>query len=114
MSTIISQQFTRSLLAAGLALAGTVLSFSVTATPAQAGTNNYSAKLTAALEAPKSKVINGVVWSCAGDACRGAVDGSAPRNVCVKIAKNFGPLASFTGPKGELSAEDLQRCNAAA
>ncbi|MBA4161020.1 MAG: hypothetical protein C0515_02810 [Novosphingobium sp.] len=114
MSTIISQQFTRSLLAAGLALAGTVISFSATSTPAQAGTNGYSAKLTAALEAPKSKVINGVVWNCEGDACRGAVDGSAPRNVCVKIAKNFGPLASFTGPKGEFSAEDLQRCNAAA
>lgn len=114
MSTIISQPFTRSLLAAGLALAGTVLSFSVTATPAQAGANGYSAKLTAALEAPKSKVINGVIWKCDGDACRGAVDGSAPRNVCVKIAKNFGPLASFTGPKGEFSAEDLQRCNAAA
>jgi hypothetical protein len=114
MSTIISQQFTRSLLAAGLALAGTVISFSATTTPAQAGTNGYSAKLTAALEAPKSKVINGVVWSCAGDACRGAVDGSAPRNVCVKIAKSFGQLSAFTGPKGEFSAEDLQRCNAAA
>ncbi|MBS3927516.1 MAG: hypothetical protein KGZ65_02725 [Sphingomonadales bacterium] len=114
MNTINAQSLSRSLLAAGLALAGTVISFSATTTPAQAGTNSYSAKLTAALEAPKSKVINGVIWKCEGDSCRGAVDGSAPRNVCVKIAKNFGQLASFTGPKGEFSAEDLQRCNAAA
>jgi len=114
MSTIFSQPFTRSLLAAGLALAGTVLSFSATTTPAHAGTAGYKAKLSTALEAPKSKVLNGVVWSCEGDACRGAIDGAAPRNVCIKIAKNFGPLASFTGPKGEFSAEDLQRCNAAA
>jgi len=114
MSTITTQQLSRSLLAAGLALAGTVLSFSVTATPAQAAAAGYKAKLTTALEAPKSKVLNGVIWSCEGDACRGAVDGSAPRNICIKIAKNFGPLAAFTGPKGEFSAEDLQRCNAAA
>ena len=114
MNAINSQSLSRSLLAAGLALAGTVLSFSATTTQAQAGTAGYSAKLATALEAPKSKVVNGVVWNCAGDACRGAVDGSAPRNVCVKIAKNFGQLSSFTSPKGEFSAEDLQRCNAAA
>jgi len=114
MSTITSQQLSRSLLAASLALAGTVLSFSVTATPAQAASTGYKAKLSTALEAPKSKVLNGVIWSCEGDSCRGAIDGSAPRNICIKVAKNFGPLTSFAGPKGEFGAEDLQRCNAAA
>ena len=52
MSTITTQQLSRSLLAAGLALAGTVLSFSVTATPAQAAAAGYKAKLTTALEDP--------------------------------------------------------------
>jgi hypothetical protein len=30
------------------------------------------------------------------------------------VVKSFGKVSSFAGPKGELSAEDLQRCNAAA
>jgi hypothetical protein len=114
MSTNFSQQLSRSLLAAGLALAGTVLGFSATTTPAHAGAAGYSAKLATALEAPKSKILNGVEWKCAGDSCRGPIDGAAPRNVCAKVVKNFGQLASFAGPKGEFSAEDLQRCNAAA
>ena len=112
--TAISNTFSRSLLAAGLALAGTVLSFSATTTPAHAGTARYAAKLATALEAPASKVVNDVLWKCAGDSCTGPIDGAAPRNTCVKVAKAFGPLSSFTGPKGEFSAEDLQRCNAAA
>jgi len=114
MTNAFSQSLSRSLLVAGLALAGTVLSFSATTTPAHAGTTSYSAKLSTALEAPKSKILNGVEWKCAGDACRGPIDGAAPRNVCVKVVKSFGQLSSFTGPKGEFSAEDLQRCNAAA
>jgi hypothetical protein len=28
--------------------------------------------------------------------------------------KAFGQVSTFAGPKGEFSAEDLQRCNAAA
>ena len=114
MSTTITQQLSRSLLAAGLALVGTVVSFSATTTPAHAGVSSYAAKLAAPVAAPKSKVVNGVVWNCAADACRGPIDGAAPKNTCVQVAKTFGQLSSFTGPKGEFSAEDLQRCNAAA
>lgn len=102
----------RSLLAAGLAFVGTVLSFSVTT--AHAATNHYSAKLASALPAPQSKVVNDVIWSCAGENCTAPLDGGRAINTCIKVAKTFGQLSSFTGPKGEFSAEDLQRCNAAA
>lgn len=105
----------RSLFAAGLALAGTLASFSVTTTPAHAaGVERYRAQLSTALEAPKSKVIGEAVWNCNGNACTGAVDGARAINTCVKVAKAFGPLASFAGPKGELSAEELAQCNAKA
>ena len=114
MNNAISNTFSRSLLAAGLAFAGTLASFSATTTPAHAGTTHYSAKLTTAVAAPKDKVVNGVLWKCAGDACNGAIDGARPLNTCVQVVKAFGPLASFTGLKGEFSAEELQRCNAAA
>ena len=114
MSTITSSTLTRSILAAGLAFAGTLLSFSATTTPAHAGVTRYNAKLAAAVAAPKDKVVNGVVWKCAGDNCAGAIDGARPLNTCVQVVRAFGKVQSFTGPKGEFSAEDLTKCNAAA
>ena len=113
MTTLATSQLSRTLLAAGLAIAGTLASFSATTTPAEAA-SRYSAKLAAAVEAPAKKVVNGVLWNCAGDACSGSVDGARPVNTCVQVVKAFGQVSSFAGPKGELSAEDLQRCNAAA
>jgi hypothetical protein len=114
MNTIISSQLSRSFLVAGLAFAGTLLSFSATTAPARAGTNHYNAKLSTAVAAPKDKVVNGVVWKCAADTCGGAVDGARPLNTCIHVVKAFGKVQSFTGPKGDFSAEDLERCNAAA
>jgi len=106
--------FSRSVLAAGLAIAGTLASFSATTVPAHAGAAGYTAKLSSALAAPKSKVVNGVVWSCTGDSCAGPVDGARAVNTCRQVAKTFGQVSSFATPKGELSVEDLQRCNATA
>ena len=112
MNTVLSNQFSRSLFAAGLAFAGTLLSFSATVTPAHAGVTRYSAKLVAALAAPKDKIVGDAVWKCVGDACSAPADGARPLNTCIKVAKSFGQLAAFTGPKGEFSAEDLTKCNA--
>ena len=114
MTTLANSPLSRTLLAAGLAIAGTLASFSATTTPADAAATRYSAKLTAAVEAPARKVVNGVLWNCAGDTCTGAVDGARPLNTCVKVVKAFGPVTTFATPKGELSADDVQSCNAAA
>lgn len=114
MTAICSAPLTRTLLAAGLAIAGTIASFSATTSPAYAGAAGYTAKLSTALEAPKQKVVNDVLWRCTGDSCTGPVDGARAVNTCAKVAKAFGPVSSFATPKGELSAEELQRCNAAA
>jgi hypothetical protein len=114
MNTAFSAPLSRTLLAAGLAVVGTFASFAATTTPAQAGAAGYTAKLSTALSAPKQKVVNGVVWSCTGDSCSGPVDGARALNTCFQVVKNFGQVSSFATPKGELSAEELQRCNAAA
>ncbi len=106
--------FARNLLVAALAVVGTVASFSLTAAPAQAQTSGYTAKLVKALDAPSKKVVNGALWNCAGDSCTGRSDGSAPVNTCVRVVKEFGQVTSFATPKGELSADKLARCNAAA
>ena len=106
---------TRSLLAAGLALAGTLVSFTATTTNAQAAAaQRYTVQLDSALEAPKSKIINGVVWDCNGNNCSAEVDGSRTIYTCIKVAKAFGEVESFAGPKGALSADELAQCNAKA
>ncbi|MFC0590275.1 hypothetical protein ACFFF7_12700 [Novosphingobium aquiterrae] len=114
MITQTQNAFPRLFLAAGLALAGTIASFGATVSPAHAGTNAYSATLAAGLEAPAKKVVNGVLWKCEGDSCVGAVDGARPVNTCRQVVKTFGAVSKFATPKGDLGAEDLQRCNAAA
>lgn len=101
-------------LAAGLALFGTIASFGATVSPAQAGTTTNAATLAAAIDGPVKKVVNGALWKCTGDACVGQLDGSRPVNTCRQVVKTFGAVTKFATPKGELSAEDLQRCNAAA
>ena len=113
MTSILSNSVSRSLLAAGLAFAGTLLSFTATVTPAQAGTNHYNAKLSTAPAVARDKIVNGVVWKCAADSCNGSIDGARPLNTCIQVVRAFGKVSAFTGPKGEFSTDDLQRCNAA-
>lgn len=114
MTTAISRLLPRTLLTAGLALVGTVLSFSATATPAFAQAPGYKATLSTAVEAPAKKVVNGALWKCEGTSCTGKEDGSRPLTTCVKVVKAFGPVSGFVTPKGEFSADEVQRCNAAA
>jgi len=92
-----------------LALAGAVIGLS----PAQAvaAGPGYSATLEAALPAPKSEIVNSVMWKCAGATCAAPDQGSRPVLVCQKVAKKFGTVARFTAPSGELSADDLAKCN---
>ena len=105
--------FPRVITAACLALAGGLASFAlspaVAAAPSKAG---YSVALASPLAAPAKQILNGVLWRCDGDACTGAADGSRPVLACTRVAQTFGPVARFTGPRGDLSADDLARCNA--
>ena len=91
------------------AFAGLAMAPAVAAAPYQSG---YSAALASPLAAPKRQILNGVLWRCEGDACAGAADGSRPVLACQRVVDAFGPVARFAGPKGELSADDLARCNA--
>ncbi len=114
--TIAIQSYSRTLLAAGLAIVGTVSSFGVTTSPAhaQGASLGNVASLATPLETSRKIVINETLWKCAGDVCKSAVENSRPANTCIRLVKKIGPVTSFATPRGELSAEDLQRCNAAA
>jgi hypothetical protein len=113
MTTVISRPLSRTLFAAALAVTGTIASFGATTTTAQAA-GAYTAKLEAPLSEQRREVLAGSAWRCAGDTCTGTDNGSAPVNNCARVARTFGKVTSFATPRGELSAEQLEKCNAKA
>lgn len=111
MTTAFSRLLPRTLLAAALAFTGTVASFAVTTSPAQAASAGYSVALAAPLAAARREIIDGTIWRCEGDRCAAPANGERAAAVCGKVARKFGPVARFTGPQGELSSDQLARCN---
>lgn len=112
MHTAFSRTLSRNLVLAGLALVGTISSFTATTSPAFAAQRGaYVASLVAPLEAPKRQILDGAVWRCEGSTCSAPADGGRAVLVCNRVAKTFGEVARFETPRGELTAEDLTRCN---
>jgi hypothetical protein len=79
--------------------------------PAFAAT--YSAK---PATAPATAKIIGkdIFWSCAGDTCRGSTETSRALILCQDLARHAGRIESFIDDGHEFSAEQLDKCNAAA
>lgn len=113
MTTATLQPLSRTLLAAGLAIVGTIASFGATTTPAYAG-GGYSAKLAAPVDGARKEVLGGALWKCEGGACRAVADTSSPAASCARVVKTFGKVASFATSKGEFSPAQLDKCNAKA
>lgn len=88
--------------------------FGLAAAPAQATSRSdgYSASLATPLTQPRQEIVGGVLWKCAEDRCAAPPAGSRPLLVCERLARTFGPVARFATPAGELSADELTRCNA--
>ena len=79
--------------------------------PALAAPTGWSATLRAPLPKPRQEIVNSVLWKCAGDQCLAPAQGSRPLFVCQKLVRKMGPIGRFTSPEGELSADDLAKCN---
>lgn len=114
--TLAIQPYSRTLVAASLALVGTIASFGITTSPAyaQGGSGGNVASLATKLDAPRKVIINETLWKCAESRCTSVAENSRPANSCIRLVKKIGPVTSFATPRGELSADELQRCNAAA
>lgn len=110
MSTVIVRSLSRAALAVSFILAGTAV------IPASAAprADVYVASLAAPLAQPREDIIDGVLWKCAGDRCSAPAKGSRPVLVCGRVARKFGEVSRFTSPQGELSTEELARCNGTA
>jgi hypothetical protein len=107
----LSQSFARvSAFAGALALTAGVMA--IPATPVNAASARYyTIELAQPVEA-KEAIIRGVMFKCEGTSCRAPITGSAPRNVCVSVAKEFGEVATFKAGDRVLDAADLATCNA--
>lgn len=76
------------------------------------------AKLVSAPSAPRAETIEGIQWTCDGDACTGVAERRAnldsPLRECKKVVAVLGPVTAYrTGPR-ELSAGQVRACNLAA
>lgn len=109
----LSQSFSRLGAFAGAALM-TAAVFAIPATPVQAasGSARYYTVELAQPAAAKQAVVRGVIFNCDGTSCRAPIAGSAPRNVCISVAKEFGAVTSFKAGDRVLDAADLSACNA--
>jgi hypothetical protein len=79
---------------------------------APAAASNYSAK--PAAPAAGRIIARDIVWNCGPAACQGATDESRPLVLCQSLAKRAGRLDSFVADGRELSAAELDKCNASA
>ena len=99
-------------LAACTLSAATLLTpFALSPAEAHAGTAFYHATLVSPFAEPKKEIIDGVLWSCAGDACSGTKSGSRPVIVCGRLARRVGEIASFSAAGDVLDASKLAACN---
>ncbi len=113
MATVLARRVARNLVSLGLLSLSLALP---SGNSAQAATRSgfYVAALASPLESARQEIMDGVMWKCAGERCSAPAEGSRPLLACGRVAKKFGPVAHFTSPQGELSMEDLARCNAMA
>lgn len=72
-----------------------------------AGNSLVSAKLATPVAERAQVIANGVVWTCEGDTCTAHFSRAVTARVCGELAKEVGQVTAI----GNLSAEDLARCN---
>jgi hypothetical protein len=94
-----------------IALCAAVLGASAFGTAQAAPRGSYVAALATPLPAPRQEIVEGILWKCAGERCAAPSEGSRPVLVCQRVARTFGTIARFTTPNGNLSSEELSRCN---
>lgn len=72
-----------------------------------AGKTYVTAKLATPVAERAQVIANGVVWTCEADACTAQFARAITPRVCGELAKEVGQVTAM----GDLSAEDLARCN---
>ena len=103
-------------LASAIVVSAATLSLSLLAfaSPVRAATGNnfsyYQAELTEAAPAQK-EILRGVMVRCAGASCRAPIASSAPKYMCMSIAREFGAVSAFKAGDRDFTAEEIAACN---
>jgi hypothetical protein len=96
-------------IAAASALSATLL---FVAPQAHAATNGsyYKAEL-AQPAAAKPELLRSVFVKCEGTSCRAPMASTAPKNMCISIARKFGTVSAFTAGERVFTADEVAACN---
>ena len=107
----LSRPLFRSAIIAVLAMAYTALTFGAAVTPVRAAESVfYRAELVSPTTETRA-VAGNLAWYCKDTVCVAGKGTSSPMRVCQSLARELGPVASFTA-KGEALAEDkIASCN---
>ena len=75
--------------------------------------NGVEARLAAPVSKPREVIIDGRIWSCEGDVCRGGSRGAnqSLKRECLRAAKVLGPVVGYRNGDKTLSAEEVAACN---
>lgn len=98
----------------GTLAAATVLSVSLlggVAGQAKAANGPYYKAELASPAASKQELLRSVFVKCEGTACRAPMASTAPKNMCISIAREFGEVTAFTAGDRVFNAEELAACN---
>jgi hypothetical protein len=91
----------------------TLLAVGAAAGPALAAGAYYQAEL-ATPPAAERLIVREVVWKCGPGGCIAGKSNSLAKTDCAALAREAGPIRSFTVAGRALSAAELEKCNARA
>ena len=98
----------------GALAAATVLSTTLlfgVAGQAQAANGPYYQVELAQPATSKQELLRSVFVKCEGTACRAPMASTAPKNMCISIAREFGQVTSFTAGDRVFGANEIAACN---
>jgi len=61
--------------------------------------------------AAKQELLRSVFVKCEGTACRAPMASTAPKNMCISVARKFGAVAAFSAGERVFTADELAACN---
>lgn len=96
-------------IAAASALSATLL---VVAPQAHAANNAPYYKIELAQPAAaKQELLRSVFVKCDGTTCRAPMASTAPKNMCISIARKFGAVVAFSAGERVFTVDELAACN---
>ncbi len=94
----------------GAALTTSVLLFAAPQAHAAPAGPYYKAELSQPA-ASKQELLRSVFVKCEGTACRAPMASTAPKNMCISIAREFGEVSAFSAGDRVFTAEEVAACN---